>query len=159
MSIGRLFALGTGVLVLAAVAGSPARAQTGPKMTASSAMIPLQGTVGGGAESVRFAGHAQLRANVVPDDHTGGWPTVILTIDLSKLSGVGALTGRKYVTSMQETFTRQLSAADTVEASFPFHPTGDGDIASARVGTAAFHVNYNVNTLKMTGASGEIQDR
>jgi hypothetical protein len=122
-------------------------------------VVLIQGTVSGGAESVRFAGHAQLKANVVPDDHTGGWPTVILTIDLSKVSGVGALSGRKYVTLMQETFTRQLSAADTIEASFPFYPNGDADIASARVGTAAFHLSFNVNTLKLTGATAEIQGR
>jgi hypothetical protein len=151
-----MITLGTAGMVLGVAAGSRAGAQTAA-MTASAAVVPIQGTVSGGAESVRFAGHAQLRANVVPDDHTGGWPTVILTIDLSKVSGVGALTGRKYVTLAQETFTRQLSAADTVEASFPFYPNGDGDIASARVGMAAFHLSYNVNTLKLTGATAEIQ--
>jgi hypothetical protein len=149
-----MITLGTAGMVLGVAAGSRAGAQTAA-MTASAAVVPIQGTVSGGAESVRFAGHAQLKANVVPDDHTGGWPTVILTIDLSKVSGVGALTGRKYVTSTQETFTRQLSAADTVEASFPFYP--NGDVASAPVGTAAFHLSYNVNTLKLTGATGEIQ--
>ena len=156
MASERFFALRTAAMVVAAVASPLALAQTAAKVTASSTMIPVHGTVSGGAESVRFAGHAQLRADVVPDDHTGGWPTAILTIDLSKVSGVGALTGRKYVTSMQETFTRQLTAADTVEASFPFHPMGDSDMASARVGTVAFHVNYNVNTLKLIGASAEI---
>jgi hypothetical protein len=116
----------------------------------------VKGIVSGQPESVSFSGQARLKANVVTDPDFGSPPTLVLSIDLSKVTGVGSSTGKKYVTSNQETLTRRLSAADTVQATFPFYLSGDSAMASSRVGTASFNLSFNVNTLQLTGASGEI---
>jgi hypothetical protein len=72
--------------------------------------VPVTGVVTGGAESVSFSGQAKVSANVVTDPDFGGTPTVMLSIDLSGLSGVGAATSKKYVTADGEILNRGLTA-------------------------------------------------
>ena len=64
--------------------------------TSTSALVPVSGVVTGGAESVSFSGQAKVSASVVTDPDFGGTPTVILSIDLSGLSGVGANRGPRW---------------------------------------------------------------
>lgn len=171
-----LFTLGVlslGVAILASVAalsGSLANAQTTTiaasttsststssttTTTATAALVSIKGTVSGLPESVAFSGQAQLNANVVTDPDFGAPPTVVLSLDLSKVTGVGVSTGKKYVTSNQEILNRGLTAADTVQFTFPFLPSG-GSAMSSRVGLASFNLSFDVNTLKLTGATGAI---
>ena len=123
--------------------------------TSTSALVPVTGVVTGGAESVSFSGKAKVSANVVTDPDFGGTPTVVLTIDLSGLSGVGASTRKKYVTADGETVNRRLAAGDIVQYNFPFYVNG-ASAMSARVGSASFNLSFDVNTLKLTGATGSI---
>jgi hypothetical protein len=156
--------LGAAAIMASVVSGSPASAQPAAMRTtsatttttATAALVPVKGIVSGLPESVSFSGQAQLKANVVTDPDFGSPPTLVLSIDLSKVTGVGSSTGKKYVTSNQEILTRRLSAADTVQATFPFYLSGDSTMTSSRVGTASFNLSFNVNTLQLTGASGEI---
>jgi hypothetical protein len=151
-------------IVAGAVLGPPASAQTAATTTtsakttttATSAVVSVNGIVSGMPESVSFSGQAQLKANVVTDPDFGSPPTLLLSIDFSKVTGVGSLTGKKYVTSNQEVLTRRMSASDTVQATFPFYLSGDSSMASSRVAAASFNLSFNVDTLKLTGASGEI---
>jgi len=167
MKTGRLLftpgVLSLGVAIAASVVpGSPASAQTATTRptpattttTSTAALVSVNGIVSGVPESVSFSGQAQLKANVVTDPDFGSPPTLVLSIDLSKVTGVGSSTGKKYVTSNQETLTRRLSAAETLQVTFPFYPSGDS--ASPSVGMASFNLSFDVNTLKLTGASGAI---
>jgi len=92
---------------------------------------------------------------VVTDPDFGGTPTVVLSIDLSGLAGVGASTRKKYVTADGEVLNRRLTAADTVQYNFPFYESG-ASVLSVRVGSASFNLSFDVNTLQLTGASGSI---
>jgi hypothetical protein len=123
--------------------------------TSTSALVPVTGVVTGGAESVSFSGKAKVSANVVTDPDFGGTPTVVLSIDLSGLSGVGASTRKKYVTADGEVINRRLAAGDIVQYTFPFYENG-ASAMSARVGSVSFNLSFDVNTLMLTGATGSI---
>jgi hypothetical protein len=123
--------------------------------TTTSAKVLVKGVVSGAPESVSFSGQAQLSANVVTDPDFGTWPKVLLSIDLGGVTGTGSTTRTKYVIADQKTLTRTLAATDTVQATFPFYPSG-GDPNSPRVGQATFSVSFDVNSLRLTGASGSI---
>ena len=137
----------------AAKAAPPAIAATTTTVTA--VVVPIKGTVSGLPESVSFSGLAQLNANVVTDPDFGAVPTVVLSIDLGKVTGVGSSTGNKYLTSSQAILNRRLAAADTVQLTFPFFASG-GNGMSSRVGMATFNLSFNVNSMKLTGATAEI---
>src|SRR5262249_43702827 len=122
---------------------------------ATSALVTVKGAVVGAPETVNFSGQAKVNANVVTDPDFGTQPTVVLSIDMSGVSGVGASTGKKYVVSSQETMNRRLNAADLVQVTFPFYQSG-ASLSTARIGAASFSLGYNVGTLKLTGASGQI---
>jgi hypothetical protein len=123
--------------------------------TSTSALVPVTGVVTGGAESVSFSGKAKLNADVVTDPDFGGAPTIVLSIDLSGLNGVGAATRKKYVTADGEVVNRRLAAGDIVQYTFPFYESGAGAM-SARVGMVQFNLSFDVNTLKLTSASGSV---
>jgi len=123
--------------------------------TSTSALVPVTGVVTGGAESVSFSGKAIVSANVVTDPDFGSTPTVVLSIDLSGLSGVGASTRKKYVTADGEVINRRLAAGDIVQYTFPFYESGASAL-SARVGSVSLNLSFDVNTLKLTGATGSI---
>ena len=123
--------------------------------TATSALVTVKGSVVGAPETVNFSGQAKVSARVVTDPDFGGQPTVVLSIDMSGVSGTGASTGKKYVVSAQETMNRHLNAADLVQVTFPFYQSGASG-TTARIGAASFSLGYNVGTLKLTGASGQI---
>jgi hypothetical protein len=165
--------LSPGVVILASLAalsGSPASAQTTiaastttststsstTTTTTTAASVLVRGIVSGVPESVAFAGLAQLNANVVTDPDFGAPPTVVLSIDLSKVTGVGLSTGKKYVTSNQEILNRGLTFADTVQFTFPFSQSGSSPITSSAIGLVSFNLSFDVNTLKLTGAKADI---
>jgi len=118
-------------------------------------LVPIAGTVIDAQESVTFHGMAQVSANVVTDPDFGGWPTAVISIDLSSLTGIGISTGNAYVGSGAAIVTRPLGAADTVQLTFPYFMRGDNAV-SARVGMASFNLSFNVNTMKLTGATAHI---
>jgi hypothetical protein len=123
--------------------------------TATSALVTVTGIVSGSPESVSFSGQAQVKANVVTDPDFGNPPVVVLSIDLSNITGVGSSTGKRYVIANQEIITRTLAAADTVQMTFPFALTSTSTNPPG-LGLASFNVSFDVNTLKMTGATGAI---
>ena len=157
------------VLAVVATSISPASAQTAiaasttTSVSTSSASITtttpakvlLKGVVSGAPESVSFSGQAQLVASVVTDPDFGSWPKVVLFIDLGGVTGMGSQTRTKYLIADQKVLTRVLAATDTVQATFPFYPSG-GSPLSPRVGQASFTLSFDVNSLTLTGASGAI---
>jgi hypothetical protein len=163
-------ALSLAAIASAAMASSPAGAQASlsaatttatstsstTTTTATSASVAVRGIVSGPAESVSFSGQAQLNAQVVTDPDFGNPPTVILSIDLGSVTGVGSLTGKKYVVASKDVLNRRLSPADTVQVNFPFYVSGGSALAPS-VGTASFNLRFDTATLKLTGASGAIE--
>src|SRR5256885_15664244 len=99
-------------------AGTPARAAFAPTI----APIPVSGIVTGQPESVKFSGQAQVSSELVLDTSKFNLPpAVILTFDLSGVSGTGSSSGAKYVAGGNGTNVyRRLVSADTVEITFPF---------------------------------------
>ena len=123
--------------------------------TSTSALVPVKGAVVGAPETVNFSGQAKVSANVVTDPDFGAQPTVLLSIDMTGVTGVGASTGKKYLVSGPGTMNRRLNAADLVQVTFPFYQSGASS-TTARIGAASFSLGYSVSTLKLTGASGQI---
>ena len=123
--------------------------------TTTSALVTVNGIVSGSPESVSFSGQAQLSANVVTDPDFGSTPSVVLSIDLSNITGVGSSTGKKYVISNQEIITRKLAAADAVQMTFPFS-LNSASTNPPGLGLASFNLSFDVITMKLTGASGNI---
>jgi hypothetical protein len=113
------------------------------------------GVVTGGAESVSFSGKAKVSANVVTDPDFGGTPTVVLSIDLSGLSGVGASTRKKYVTADGRSSTGGSRPGTSCSTTSRSTRTG-ASAMSARVGSVSFNLSFDVNTLMLTGATGSI---
>ena len=162
--------LSLAAVVAAAMTSSPAGAQatlsaatttatstsSTTTTTATSALVAVRGIVSVPAESVSFSGQAQLNALVVTDPDFGNPPSVILSIDLGSVTGVGSLTGKKYVVASKDVLNRRLSPGDTVQVNFPFYVSG-GSALSPSVGTASFNVRFDTATLKLTGASGSIE--
>src|SRR5215467_8258972 len=122
--------------------------------TATSALVTVKGSVVGAPETVNFSGQARVSARVVTDPDFGNPPTVLLSIDLSGVTGVGASTGTKYAVASQQTLNRKLNAADFVQITFPFYPSGS--LMSSRLGSASVSVGYDVGTLRLTSASAQI---
>src|SRR5438094_8795046 len=106
--------------LLGALGAVGAHAQGAFTSTVSSTAVPLVGVVSGGTETVSFSGRAQIKANGVTDLDFGKPPTVLLTIDMGNVSGLGALTGARYLSSDRAILTRRLATADAVQYTFPF---------------------------------------
>jgi hypothetical protein len=141
------------ILGLLVWAGEPAVAAFSTAM--SSALISIKGTVNGTPESVAFSGQAKIGTKMVTDPDFGKPPIVVLSIDLRNVTGLGSSTGKTYVTSSQAVLERPLVAADTLQVTFPFFPSGGG-AAPARVGMASFSLSFNVSTGMLTSATAGI---
>lgn len=111
---------------------------------------------GAGTESVSFSGQAVLRAVVTDDPDFGTVPIVVLTVDLSNITGVGSTSRTKYVTSNRSIIQRRLRNSDAVQFTFPFWPSGTTGITSSRVGSASFSLTFDFNAKTLTGASGSV---
>ena len=134
--------------------GTPARAAFAPTI----ALIPASGIVSGQPESVKFSGQAQVSSELVLDTSKFNLPpAVILTFDLSNVSGTGSLTGAKYTVGGKGTSVyRQLVSADTVEITFPFSRGTTMSTSSARSGVVSFALSFDLNTGAITKGTGTV---
>lgn len=154
-------AWGTGALAQVASTNTSVQAsvsgQIGDSTTqlqsSSSSTETLTGTL---TESVNFSGKAVIRARVTPDPDFRTSDIVVLFIDLSGVSGVGATSKKKYVTSNKTIVQRRLLPSDSVEVSFPFWQSGTSATGSGPAGTVAFALTFDVNTKMLTGATGTV---
>jgi hypothetical protein len=136
-------------------ANSPAQAAFAPSV----ALIPVSGIVTGQPESVRFSGQAQVSSELVLDTSKFNQPpAVILTVDLSKVSGTGSSTGARYVVAGDGTVIyKQLVSADTLEIPFPFS-RGSMSASSARSGVASFALSFDLNTGAITNGTASVAE-
>jgi hypothetical protein len=163
--------------LLVALVGALAWGMTAPASaagTASSVQTQVSGQVGGGTggaqlqssstetltgastERVTFSGNAVVRARVMPDPDFRTPDIVVLFIDMSGVSGVGATSRKKYVTSNKAIVQRRLRPSDSVEVSFPFWQSGTSATGSGPTGKLSLTLTYDVNTKTLTAAAGSI---
>jgi len=135
-------------------AGTPARAAFAPTI----ALIPVSGVVTGQPESVKFSGQARVSSELVLDTSKFNVPpAVILTIDLSNISGTGSSTGAKYVAGGNGTNVyRPLVSNDTVEITFPFSRGATMGMSSVRSGVLTFALGFDMNTGAITRGTANI---
>jgi hypothetical protein len=135
-------------------AGTPARAAFAPTI----ALISTSGIVTGQPESVTFSGQAQISSELVLDTSKFNLPpAVILTFDLSKVSGTGSSSGAKYTAGgIGTSVYRPLVSNDTVEITFPFSRGTAMSMSSARSGVASFALSFDMNTGAITNGTANI---
>jgi hypothetical protein len=137
------------VLITAALAGAPAPAAA----QAGGTLVPVAGIVSGSPESVSFSGQARVQSRLVPDPDFGR-PSLLLTIDLSSVSGVGTSTKAVYSVATQELVQRRLAGTHVVTITFPFSKTSGATVVRSAV--ASFNLDFDVNTGAVTNASGNV---
>lgn len=166
--------------LLVALVGALAWGMTAPASaasTASSVQTQVSGQVGGGSvggaqaqassaesqaltgastERVTFSGNAVVRARVTPDPDFRTPDIVVLFIDMSGVSGVGATSKKKYVTSNKTIVQRRLRPSDSVVLTFPFWQSGTSATGSGPTGTLSLTLTFDVNTKTLTAAAGSI---
>jgi hypothetical protein len=123
--------------------------------TWTTALVPINGTVAGKAESVVFSGQAKVSSKLAPDPDFNR-PSLVLSIDLSGLSGVGSSTSTKYVIGGPELVQRAVAATQQVEFTFPFAKSGSMNLGSAQSGVASFALGFDTSTGVVTSASGNV---
>jgi hypothetical protein len=117
----------------------------------STALVPVKGTVSASPESVVFTGQAKIVSRLAKDPDFNK-PRLVLTIDLSGVSGVGSSSHAKYVVTGPELVQRPLAASHTVAFTFPFAKSGSGDLP--QTGVASFALGFDLSTGAITSASG-----
>jgi hypothetical protein len=145
------------VVVLAGLvwwAGPPAaRAASVPNI----ALIPVSGIVSTQPESVAFSGQAQVSSELVLDTSRFATPPhVLLTVDLSRVQGIGSMTGAKYAARSGEILRRLLVSTDTLEITFPFFRGTATGTAAAQSGVASFALSFDLNTGAITSGTATV---
>ena len=126
----------------------PAQAQLAPWNTS---LVRMSGLVTDPGETVSFSGDAKVNTRLAPDPDFGA-PSLLMSIDLSGISGVGRWSGARYVISGPEIVQKRLAPSYAVEITFPFARSG----GAARTGIASFALSVNTATGAVTSASGSI---
>src|SRR5712691_10289440 len=135
-------------------AGTPARAA----FATTRALITASGIVTGQPESVKFSGQVQVSSELVLDNSKFNLPpAVILTFDLSKVSGTGSSTEARYTAGGNGTSVyRPLVSNDTVEITFPFSRGTTMNMSSARSGVVTFALSFDMSTGAITKGTANI---
>lgn len=156
--------LKSGVLaVAAALAGVAVWNETTAQTTASisvqrpwnTSLVPVSGIVSGSPESVKFSGTAKVGTRLAPDPDFGS-PSLVVSIDLTSVSGVGASTRTKYVIGGPEIVQKRLAPSFTVDITFPFYKSGTDGTTGARSGAASVSFNVDATTGAISSPQGII---
>jgi hypothetical protein len=115
-------------------------------------LVALNGFVTAPPETVKFQGNARVNSRLAPDPDFGN-PQLVLTIDITGVSGTGSATNRQYVAYGPEIIQRRLAATQTVEITFPF-TANDG--ATTFTGVASLDLDFDLATGNITKAKGVV---
>ena len=118
-------------------------------------LVPVSGVVTGAPESVTFSGSAKVGTRLAPDPDFGS-PSLVVSIDLTGVSGLGASTRTKYVISGPEIVQRRLAPSYTVDLTFPFYKNGSNGTTDARSGAATFSFTVDPGTGAISSPQGII---
>jgi hypothetical protein len=147
-------AVAAGALWVGEAPAQTATTTTSVQRAWNSSLVSVRGIVSGSPESVSFSGSAKVGTRLAPDPDFGS-PSLILSIDLSGVSGVGSSSGAKYVISGPEIVQKRHAAVQDIEITFPFVKSGMTGM-SARSGVASFGLTVDLTTGAVTSASGSI---
>jgi hypothetical protein len=117
-------------------------------------LVPLSGLVTAPPETVVFQGNAKVNSRLAPDPDFGN-PQLVLTIDVSGLSGSGSATREPYQVFGPEIIQRRLAATQTVEITFPFK-AANADQFTTFTGIASFALDFDMATGDITRARGNV---
>ena len=109
----------------------------------SAATGNVSGSVIGSPETVAFSGSVPISAKRVSDPDFFTPDAVVLSIDLSGITGTGQSTGSTYVVVNQEIVVRPLTAGDNIVVTFPFAKSGSAVAMSPRIGAANLALNFS----------------
>ena len=146
------YAASTDTTLQASVSGQVGGSTGGAQTQSSSLDSPASGST----EGVTFSGNALIKAKVIPDPDFRTPDVVVLTIDLSGITGVGATSKKKYVTTNETIIQRRLRPSDTVAVTFPFWVSGTTSDGKGPLGAISISLTYNVDTRQLTAATGSI---
>jgi len=121
----------------------------------NSSSFTVRGIVSGSPESVSFSGTAKVGTRLAPDPDFGS-PNLVLSIDLTGISGVGSSTRTKYVIGGPEIVQKRLAASHVIDIVFPFYKSGTDGTSGARSGAASFTIDVDTATGAVTTATGSI---
>jgi len=121
----------------------------------NTSLVSVSGIVSGTPESVSFSGTAKIGTRLAPDPDFGS-PSLVVSIDLTGISGVGSSTRTKYVISGPEIVQKRLVPSYAVDITFPFFKSGTLGTSGARSGQATFSFNVDSATGAVSGAIGSI---
>ena len=126
--------------MLWAVSAPPAQAVV--STLSSSATGSVSGSVVGSPETVAFSGSVTVGAKRVSDPDFFAPDSVVLSIDLTGITGKGQSSGKTYVVTNQEMVIRRLAQVDNVVVTFPFAASGSTMTMSPRIGAANVALSF-----------------
>ena len=121
----------------------------------NTSLVAVSGIVSGTPESVSFSGTAKVATRLAPDPDFGS-PSLVVTIDLTGISGVGSSTRTKYSIGGPEIVQKRLAPSYAVDITFPFYKSGTNGTSDARSGQASFSFNVDSATGAVSSAIGSI---
>ena len=116
--------------------------------TWKTALVSVAGLVNGAPEDVSFVGVARVSTRLARDPDFGQ-PNLIMSFDMSEVTGIGASTLTSYVISGPSIVHRRHAASHSVELTFAFFPAGTSGVTKARTGMGNF-------VLSVDSASGSV---
>jgi hypothetical protein len=140
------------VLSFAAVLGVAGSGDAPAAALESRLTVPISGTVDGGAESVSLSGSLLIVSEAIAADTTLASPKARLAIAVVNVSGVGLMSGAKYVVTGEDRLLRQLSLSDHLDVLFPFYRVSDGP-ASARSAMASITLTFDLTARSLKSAT------
>ena len=121
----------------------------------NTSLVSVSGTVSGTPESVNFSGTAKIGTRVAPDPDFGS-PQLVVSIDLTTVSGVGSSTRTKYVIGGPEIVQKRLAPSYSLDLTFPFYKSGTDGTTGARAGAATFSFTVDGSTGTVSSPQGII---
>jgi hypothetical protein len=121
----------------------------------NTSLVSVSGIVSGSPESVSFSGTAKVATRLAPDPDFGS-PSLVVSIDLTGISGVGSSTRTKYSIGGPEIVQKRLAPSYAVDITFPFYKSGTNGTSGARSGQATFSFNVDSATGAVSAAIGSI---
>jgi hypothetical protein len=108
------------------------------------------------AKPVNFTGQAVIKSRLDIDKETGNH-TLVLTFDMSGVTGQSETTGNRTLNSVQETLVRRLAPSQEIEFPFPIAPPNPNHtLQDVSTGTARFSLNVDLATGAITSAAGRL---
>lgn len=114
-------------------------------------LVSVSGVVTGSPESVTFSGTAKVATRLAPDPDFGK-PNVVISIDLTGLSGMGSSSRTKYTIGGPEIVQQRLAPTHSVDITFPFYASGTMGTTGARSGAASLSFSVDGATGAISGA-------